>query len=83
MFSDSPDQTAPKYKVEWYDSPSSNDLSNSGHRHLTQRIPLRTQYGSTLKKEAPLKDKEIKTGDFDLSTDDDDLNVSVFCVMPL
>uniref|UniRef100_A0A914ZFD6 Uncharacterized protein n=1 Tax=Panagrolaimus superbus TaxID=310955 RepID=A0A914ZFD6_9BILA len=72
MFSDSPNQISNKHKVEWYESPSNNDLTNSGHRQYTQRIPLRTQHEANLRKEAALKSREIKTGDFDLSADDDD-----------
>jgi hypothetical protein len=70
MFSDSPDQIrASGCIISWYDSPS-NDLTQSGHRQYTQRIPLRTQH--KIKKEATEEVDESKIVDFNLSAEDDD-----------
>jgi hypothetical protein len=76
MFSDSPDQIrASGCIISWYDSPS-NDLTQSGHRQYTQRIPLRTQHG--IKKEATEEVDKFKIGDFNLSAEDDDEEDSDF-----
>jgi hypothetical protein len=71
MFSDSPDQIrASGCIISWYDSPS-NDLTQSGHRQYTQRIPLRTQHG--IKKEATEEVDKLSAED-----DDDEDSDSLF-----
>jgi hypothetical protein len=70
MYSDSPDRNImyeTKNHVEWYDSPST-DITNSGHRLYSQRVPLRPQKLDTNIKKESLSEE----GTFDLFGDDDD-----------